>query len=241
VLVGPARRPARQLHKRRFHCCRREADCAARRWMSPTIRAPAHGRCQPRSRRARAGGRTASTPRQRGRRPRTALRIDREPVSSASASAIPAPGMADASMAGLFLGAASSGGVYCDRLVMAIDRRASSPLRRSTVLRSRQPAVGGCETTTTNGATRSRAKPRIGRLRWRRRGPDRDNGSRRLCARAGEASAFPSRKIMLDGWMENACYRTRDRNRGDRYRSPRTAGRRGRRGQRTLDGPNLTS
>ena len=135
--------PARPIAWRRSRFCRRDAACGARRWrMSPTTRATAPGRCPPRSR-ARSGlprsapasmrpaAKAASTSRR--------CRIDREPVSSATAFGdhlrmvwlTPA-------MDGLFLGAASERRRFFDRLVLAIDSEHSSrvsALERS--LRSR--------------------------------------------------------------------------------------------------------
>ena len=81
--------PARPIASRRSRFCRRDAACAARRWrMSPTIRATAPGRCPPRSR-ARSGL-PRSAPASMRRATKTAAtsrrcRIDREPVSSATA------------------------------------------------------------------------------------------------------------------------------------------------------------
>ena len=56
----------------------------------------------------------------------------------------------------------------------------------------------------------------------------------------GEASAFPSAQIMLDGWMENALVRARDRGGGSLPRNPARQPRARRRRGRTLDGPHLT-
>ena len=135
--------PARPIAWRRSRFCRRDAACAARRWrMSPTTRATAPGRCRPRSR-ARSGlPRSAPASMRPQRRPPSTsrrCRIDREPVSSATAFGdhlrmvwlTPA-------MDGLFLGAASERRRFFDRLVLAIDSEHSSrvsALERS--LRSR--------------------------------------------------------------------------------------------------------
>ena len=135
--------PARPIASRRSRFCRRDAACAAPRWtMSPTSRATAPGRYPPRSR-ARSGSPRSAPASMRPARRRAATsrrcRIDREPVSSATAFGdhlrmvwlTPA-------MDGLFMGAASERRRFFDRLVLAIDSEHSarvSALDRS--LRSR--------------------------------------------------------------------------------------------------------
>src|SRR5205814_5789490 len=57
----------------------------------------------------------------------------------------------------------------------------------------------------------------------------------------GEASAFPSAQIMLDGWMENALMSEPATSVEDRYREILRANRaRDAAAGRTLDGPHLT-
>jgi DNA replication and repair protein RecF len=57
----------------------------------------------------------------------------------------------------------------------------------------------------------------------------------------GQASAFPSAQIMLDGWMENALVNEAATAVEDRYREILRAGRaRDAAAGRTLDGPHLT-
>src|SRR5881394_3171285 len=97
-------------------------------------------------------------------------RIDREPVSSATAFGdhlrmvwlTPA-------MDGLFLGAASERRRFFDRLVLAIDSETA-------------------ELAVAVAATRGQTVTRLAAVLRER----------------GQASAFPSAQIMLDGWMENA-------------------------------------
>ena len=64
--------------------------------------------------------------------------------------------------------------------------------RRSTVPCARATGCWKCAITTTIGATRSSARPPNSRSRWRRRAARPRQGSRRCCARAAQASAFPS-------------------------------------------------
>src|SRR5580692_3485844 len=169
-------------------------------------------------------------------------RIDREPVTSATAFGdhlrmvwlTPA-------MDGLFLGAASERRRFFDRLVLAIDSEHSSrvsALDRSLRSRNRLLEVrnyddhwcGAIERETAElavavAATRGQTVTRLAAM---------------LRAR-GEASAFPSALIMLDGWMENALMKEPATAVEDRYREILRGSRaRDAAAGRTLDGPHLT-
>jgi len=139
----------------------------------------------------------------------------------------------------LFMGAASERRRFFDRLVLAIDSEHSSRVSARTVPCARATASWRCAISTTIGATRSSADRRAcGRGRGDAR-PDALKLAAMLRAR-GQASAFPSAEIALDGWMENALSRAGHRRRGplpeDPARGPRARCRAG----RTFDGPHLT-
>ena len=169
-------------------------------------------------------------------------RIDREPVASATA-------FGDhlrivwltPSMDGLFTGAASERRRFFDRLVLAIDAEHSSrvsALERS--LRSRNRLLEGrnyddhwcgaieretAELAVAVAATRGQTAVRLAAM---------------LRAR-GQASAFPSAEIALDGWMENALLSEPATAVEDRYRAILKENRvRDAASGRTLDGPHLT-
>lgn len=169
-------------------------------------------------------------------------RIDREPVSSATAFGdhlrmvwlTPA-------MDGLFMGAASERRRFFDRLVLAIDSEHSSrvsALERSLRSRNRLLEVRNyddhwcdaieretAELAVAVAATRGQTVTRLAAM-LRERGMD---------------SPFPSAHIMLDGWMENALVSEPATSVEDRYREILRAGRaRDAAAGRTLDGPHLT-
>jgi DNA replication and repair protein RecF len=169
-------------------------------------------------------------------------RIDREPVASAAAFGdhlrmvwlTPA-------MDGLFVGGASERRRFFDRLVLAVDGEHSSrvsALERSLRSRNRLLEVRNfddhwcdaieretAELAVAVAAARSQTAVKLGLM---------------LRAR-GEASAFPSATIALDGWMENALLGAPATAVEDRYREILRASRaRDAAAGRTLDGPHLT-
>src|SRR5882762_7034229 len=130
-------------------------------------------------------------------------RIDREPVTSASAFGdhlrmvwlTPA-------MDGLFLGAASERRRFFDRLVLAIDAEHSSrvsALERSLRSRNRLLEVRNYDDHWCDAIERETAELAVAAMR----GQTVTRLAAMLRAR-GETSVFPSAAIMLDGWMENA-------------------------------------
>ena len=149
-------------------------------------------------------------------------RIDREPVGSAAAFGdhlrmvwlTPA-------MDGLFLGAASERRRFFDRLVLAIDSEHSSrvsALERSLRSRNRLLEVRNYDDHWCDAIERETAELAVAVAATR------GQTVTRLAAmlrERGQASAFPSAQIMLDGWMENALVnRTRHRGRGSLPRDP---------------------
>src|SRR5476651_738409 len=132
-------------------------------------------------------------------------RIDREPVTSATAFGdhlrivwlTPA-------MDGLFLGAASERRRFFDRLVLAIDSGHSSrvsALDRSLRSRNRLLEVRNYDDHWCDAIERETAELAVAVAAMR--GQTVTKLASMLRAR-GQASAFPSADIMLDGWMENA-------------------------------------
>ena len=169
-------------------------------------------------------------------------RIDREPVSSATAFGdhlrmvwlTPA-------MDGLFLGAASERRRFFDRLVLAIDSEHSSrvsALERSLRSRNRLLEVRNYDDHWCDAIERETAELAVAVAATR------GQTVTRLAAmlrERGQASAFPSAQIMLDGWMENALVNESATAVEDRYREILRAGRaRDAAAGRTLDGPHLT-
>jgi len=169
-------------------------------------------------------------------------RIDREPVSSATAFGdhlrmvwlTPA-------MDGLFLGAASERRRFFDRLVLAIDSEHSSrvsALDRSLRSRNRLLEVRNYDDHWCDAIERETAELAVAVAAMR--GQTAAKLAAMLRAR-GDGSAFPSAAIMLDGWMENALLTEPATAVEDRYRQilrdsrPRDAI-----AGRTLDGPHLT-
>ncbi|PZA10608.1 DNA replication/repair protein RecF [Rhodopseudomonas palustris] len=170
-------------------------------------------------------------------------RIDREPVGSAAAFGdhlrmvwlTPA-------MDGLFMGAASERRRFFDRLVLAIDSGHSarvSALDRS--LRSRNRLledVRNADSHWLDAIERETAELAIAVAA--QRGQTATKLAAMLDAR-GATSAFPSAKIMLHGWMENALASEPATAVEDRYRAILRDNRsRDAAAGRTLDGPHLT-
>ncbi len=169
-------------------------------------------------------------------------RIDREPVGSATAFGdhlrmvwlTPA-------MDGLFMGAASERRRFFDRLVLAIDSEHSSrvsALDRSLRSRNRLLEVRNYDDHWCDAIERETAELAVAVAAMR--GQTVTKLAAMLRTR-GEASAFPSAQIMLDGWMENALMSEPATSVEDRYRETLRANRaRDAAAGRTLDGPHLT-
>jgi DNA replication and repair protein RecF len=169
-------------------------------------------------------------------------RIDREPVNSASAFGdhlrmvwlTPA-------MDGLFLGAASERRRFFDRLVLAIDSEHSSrvaALDRSLRSRNRLLEVRNYDDHWCDAIERETAELAVAVATTRA------HTAAKLAAmlhERGEASAFPSARLALDGWMENALLTEPATSVEDRYRQIlRDSRARDAAAGRTLDGPHLT-
>src|ERR1700755_597551 len=169
-------------------------------------------------------------------------RIDREPVSSATAFGdhlrmvwlTPA-------MDGLFLGAASERRRFFDRLGLAIDSEHSSrvsALERSLRSRNRLLEVRNFDDHWCDAIERETAELAVAVAAMR------GQTAVKLAAMLGErgrASVFPSASIALDGWMENALVSEPATAVEDRYRQILRDGRaRDAAAGRTLDGPHLT-
>jgi DNA replication and repair protein RecF len=169
-------------------------------------------------------------------------RIDREPVASATAFGdhlrivwlTPA-------MDGLFTGAASERRRFFDRLVLAIDAEHSSrvsALERSLRSRNRLLEVRNYDDHWCDAIERETAELAVAVAATR------GQTAARLAAMLrsrGQASAFPSAEIALDGWMENALLSEPATSVEDRYRAVLKENRvRDAAAGRTLDGPHLT-
>jgi DNA replication and repair protein RecF len=169
-------------------------------------------------------------------------RIDREPVSSATAFGdhlrmvwlTPA-------MDGLFTGAASERRRFFDRLVLAIDSEHSSrvsALDRSLRSRNRLLEVRNFDDHWCDAIERETAELAVAVAATR--GQTLTRLAAMLRAR-GAQSAFPSAEIALDGWMENALLSETAVSVEDRYRETlRNSRARDAAAGRTLDGPHLT-
>lgn len=169
-------------------------------------------------------------------------RIDREPVGSATAFGdhlrmvwlTPA-------MDQLFMGAASERRRFFDRLVLAIDKDHSgrvSALERSLRSRNRLLEERNGDSHWLDAIERETAELAVAVAAMRGQTATRLAGMLRM---RGEASAFPSALIMLDGWMENALVNEPATAVEDRYRQILRDGRpRDAAAGRTLDGPHLT-
>ncbi|NEW98397.1 DNA replication/repair protein RecF [Rhodopseudomonas sp. BR0G17] len=170
-------------------------------------------------------------------------RIDREPVGSAAAFGDHLRMVwLTPSMDGLFMGAASERRRFFDRLVLAIDSGHSarvSALDRS--LRSRNRLledIRNADSHWLDAIERETAELAIAVAA--QRGQTVLKLAAMLDAR-GATSAFPSAKIMLDGWMENALTSEPATAVEDRYRAIlRDSRGRDAAAGRTLDGPHLT-
>jgi DNA replication and repair protein RecF len=169
-------------------------------------------------------------------------RIDREPVTSAAAFGdhlrmvwlTPA-------MDGLFMGAASERRRFFDRLVLAIDSEHASrvsALERSLRSRNRLLEVRNYDDHWCDAIERETAELAVAVAATR--GQTAVKLAAMLRAR-GQASAFPSAEIALDGWMENALLGEPATAVEDRYRTLLRDNRmRDAAAGRTLDGPHLT-
>jgi DNA replication and repair protein RecF len=169
-------------------------------------------------------------------------RIDREPVASATAFGdhLRMVWLAPA-MDGLFSGPASERRRFFDRLVLAIDSEHSarvSALDRSLRSRNRLLEVRNYDDHWCDAIERETAELAVAVAAMR--GQTASRLAAMLRAR-GQASAFPSAEIALDGWMENALMTEPATAVEDRYREILRAGRaRDAIAGRTLDGPHLT-
>ena len=169
-------------------------------------------------------------------------RIDREPVGSATAFGDHLRMVwLTPSMDGLFMGAASERRRFFDRLVLAIDSEHSSrvsALDRSLRSRNRLLEVRNYDDHWCDAIERETAELAVAVAATR------GQTATKLAAmlrERGEASAFPSAQIMLDGWMENALNSEPATAVEDRYRQILRDGRaRDAAAGRTLDGPHLT-
>ena len=169
-------------------------------------------------------------------------RIDREPVTSATAFGDHLRMVwLTPSMDGLFMGAASERRRFFDRLVLALDSEHSSrvsALDRSLRSRNRLLEVRNYDDHWCDAIERETAELAVAVAAMR--GQTATKLAAMLRTR-GDASAFPSAQIMLDGWMENALTSEPATAVEDRYREILRAGRvRDAAAGRTLDGPHLT-
>ncbi len=169
-------------------------------------------------------------------------RIDREPVTSAAAFGdhIRMVWLTPA-MDGLFMGAASERRRFFDRLVLAIDSEHSgrvSALERSLRSRNRLLEVRNYDDHWCGAIERETAELAVAVAATR--GQTAARLTEMLEARA-QASAFPSARIALDGWMENALVNEPATSVEDRYRQIlRDNRQRDAIAGRTTDGPHLT-
>jgi DNA replication and repair protein RecF len=169
-------------------------------------------------------------------------RVDREPVASAAAFGdhlrmvwlTPA-------MDGLFMGAASERRRFFDRLVLAIDSQHASrvsALERSLRSRNRLLEVRNYDDHWCDAIERETAELAVAVAATR--GQTAVKLAAMLRSR-GQASAFPSAEIALDGWMETALLGEPATAVEDRYRAQLRQNRmRDAAAGRTLDGPHLT-
>ena len=169
-------------------------------------------------------------------------RIDREPVSSATAFGDHLRMVwLTPTMDGLFLGPASERRRFFDRLVLAIDSEHSArvaALDRSLRSRNRLLEVRNYDDHWCDAIERETAELAVAVAAMR--GQTAARLAAMLRAR-GQASAFPSAEIALDGWMENALMSEPATAVEDRYRQILRSNRpRDAIAGRTLDGPHLT-
>src|SRR5947199_10339600 len=141
-------------------------------------------------------------------------------------------------MVGRFLGAASERRRFFDRLVLAIDSEHTSrvsALDRSLRSRNRLLEVRNYDDHWCDAIERETAELAVAVAATR--GQTATKLAAMLRAR-GEASAFPSAEIALDGWMENALMSESATAVEDRYRETLRENRaRDAMAGRTLDGP----
>jgi len=169
-------------------------------------------------------------------------RIDREPVNSASAFGDHLRMVwLTPSMDGLFMGAASERRRFFDRLVLAIDSEHSSrvaALDRSLRSRNRLLEVRNYDDHWCDAIERETAELAVAVATTRAHAAAKLSGT--LLERS-HASAFPSARLALDGWMENALLTEPATSVEDRYRQIlRDSRARDAAAGRTLDGPHLT-
>ncbi|MEH6952037.1 DNA replication/repair protein RecF [Nitrobacter sp. NHB1] len=169
-------------------------------------------------------------------------RIDREPAGSAAAFGDHLRMVwLTPSMDGLFGGAASERRRFLDRLVLAIDSDHSgraSALERSLRSRNRLLETRNYDGRWCDAVEQETAELAVAVAAMRAQTVTRLAAA--LEAR-GAASAFPSARIRLDGWMENALLTEPATAVEDRYRDILRANRaRDAAAGRTLDGPHLT-
>jgi DNA replication and repair protein RecF len=169
-------------------------------------------------------------------------RIDREPVASAAAFGDHLRMVwLTPSMDGLFTGSASERRRFLDRLVLAIDSDHSgrvSALERSLRSRNRLLEMRNHDGLWCDALERETAELAVAVAAMRAQTVTRLSAA--LDAR-GAASAFPSARIRLDGWMENTLLTESATAVEDRYRENLRASRaRDAAAGRTLDGPHLT-
>jgi DNA replication and repair protein RecF len=174
--------------------------------------------------------------------PSRRCRIDREPVNSAAAFGDHLRMVwLTPSMDGLFMGSASERRRFFDRLVLAIDSEHSSrvsALERSLRSRNRLLEVRNYDDHWCGAIERETAELAVAVAAMR--GQTAVKLAAMLRAR-GQASAFPSAEIALDGWMENALLSEPATAVEDRYRAVlRDSRARDAAAGRTLDGPHLT-
>src|ERR1700676_1816753 len=169
-------------------------------------------------------------------------RIDREPVNSATAFGDHLRMVwLTPSMDGLFLGAASERRRFFDRLVLAIESEHASrvsALDRSLRSRNRLLEVRNYDDHWCDAIERETAELAVAVAATR------GQTAAKLAAmlhEGSDASPFPSARIMLDGWMENALLTEPATSVEDRYRQIlRDSRARDAAAGRTLDGPHLT-
>ncbi len=169
-------------------------------------------------------------------------RIDREPASSATAFGDHLRMVwLTPSMDGLFLGAASERRRFFDRLVLAIDSQHSSrvsALDRTLRSRNRLLEVRNYDDHWCDAIERETAELAVAVAATRGQTVAR---LATMLRERGEASVFPSARVMLDGWMENALLTEPATTVEDRYRQIlRDSRARDAAAGRTLDGPHLT-
>src|ERR1700686_743722 len=146
-------------------------------------------------------------------------RIDREPVGSATAFGDHLRMVwLTPSMDGLFLGAASERRRFFDRLVLAVDSEHTSrvsALDRSLSSRNRLLEVRHYEDHWCDAIERETAELAVAVAATRGQTAARLGA---MLRERGDATAFPSARIMLDGWMENALVTEPATSVEDRYR-----------------------